>query len=118
VRFLEHVASAQSLTDPVRIQAIGASQVASGAPLECAAAPLRPVLNFSFRLQSGYTFRVPLHQFTGDGHTLTVLVRITPEEPSQPPVFLTDSWRLPEAPPERQAVGSGGGFLSAKDITE
>src|SRR6516162_5678678 len=52
--------------------------------LRCEATPIRPSLNFSFRFQSGYLFRVPLNQFEGAGHRWTILTRVRPANESAP----------------------------------
>src|ERR1700747_1114101 len=73
-------ASAQVLID--------ASQAASvlkhvdpqaSASLRCETRPVAPTLGFSLRFQTGYEVRVPLSQFHGPGHRISVLLRVNPE---------------------------------------
>ena len=53
-------------------------------PLRCDVTPQKPLLNYSFRFQAGYVVSVPMNQYQGSGHTLTTMVRITPDGSSQP----------------------------------
>lgn len=78
--------------------------------LDCAVAPIKPVLSFGLRLQAGYVFRFPLRQFPGPGHSLTVLTTVTPEG-SREPVHLIDHLALPAIPRTDMDGESGGGFF-------
>lgn len=98
---------AQTITSPDRIIQ---SQALSGKPLECSVSPLRPALGFNFRIQAGYIVHLPLNQFSGPGHSVTALLRITPDVSGASPVFLTDSLRLPPVPPNDLTGEFGGGF--------
>lgn len=80
-------------------------------PLRCEVTPLRPALNFSFRFQAGYIFRTSAGQFTGAGHRLATLVRITPQAPGAKPSYLAARYRLPEIPPTKQQLDLGGAYL-------
>src|SRR5258708_39217368 len=55
--------------------------------LRCEVNPIRPILNFSFRFQAGYVFRVPMDQYEGSGHGWAILAKITTEGDGKP-VFL------------------------------
>src|SRR5260370_24185521 len=70
----------------------------------------RPTLNYSFRFQAGYCFRVPMKQYAGKGHAWKVITRITP--PSGNHLYLAAFHRLP-AIPEKTKVefGIGGSYL-------
>src|SRR5260370_3007244 len=74
-------ASAQSLVEPEKVAAIrNAFDSAASAPqLRCHIHAIRPALNFSFRFQAGYAVDVPMVQFSGPGHGLSVFIRVTPE---------------------------------------
>ena len=85
-------AAAQTVIEPARFP----RHVDSGA-LACQATPIKPVLTFGLRLQAGYTFRVPLNQYSGPGHSLTVFTTIAPEGDA-PPVYLIDRLRLASVP--------------------
>ena len=64
--------------------------------LRCEVAPVKPSLGFTFRFQAGYEMRVPLSQYTGEGHRWTVAVRVTPE--GGLPVYFVQRFRLPKIP--------------------
>jgi hypothetical protein len=72
---------------------------------------MRPVLNFSFRFQAGYIFRTSAGQFTGKGHRLATIVRITPDAPASKPSYLASRYRFPEIPPTKQMMEFGGAYL-------
>ena len=60
---------------------------ASRAPhLRCQVHPIRPALTYHLQLQAGYVIDVPLNQFGGPGHSLNLLLRITPLE--HQPVYM------------------------------
>ena len=77
--------------------------------LRCEVAPLKPSLGFTFRFQAGYEMRVPLSQYTGEGHRWTVAVRVTPE--GGLPVYLVQRFRLPKVPETKLLAEVGGGYL-------
>jgi hypothetical protein len=77
--------------------------------LRCEATPIRPSLNFSFRFQSGYLFRVPLNQFEGAGHRWTILTRVRPANESAPSLLGVE-YVLPRVPKTRSVVEWGGVF--------
>jgi hypothetical protein len=91
-------ASAQSLAEPDRVAAIrNAFDSAASAPqLRCEINPIRPALNFSLRFQTGYVADVPMVQFRGSGHGLSVLIRVTPE--GLRPAYLVSNQKLPDVP--------------------
>jgi len=78
-------------------------------PLRCEANPIRPALNFSFRFQSGYVFRVPLNQFEGTHHRWSILMRVRPADGGTPTV-LGAEYRLPRVPKTKQVAEWGGVF--------
>ena len=80
-------------------------------PLRCAAGPLPPMLNFSFRFQAGYAVRVPMSQYSGAGHGWAVLVRVTPEGGDRKPVYLASSYRLPPVPKTKYEFAISGAYL-------
>jgi hypothetical protein len=75
----------------------------------CDVKPLAPALNFGLRFQAGYVLGFPLKQFTGSGHRLSVLLRVTPE--GKTPVFLKDSMALPKVPQTRLTGAVTGSIL-------
>jgi hypothetical protein len=72
---------AQSLLDPPGLAAARiAFDSAKNAPrLRCEVHPVRPALTYHLQLQAGYVVDVPSKQFAGSGHSLNVLLRVTPE---------------------------------------
>src|SRR5579863_8912661 len=65
-------------------------------PLECSVTPIKPALNFAFRIEAGYTVRIPMNQFAGKGHGWFILTRITPQGGDRKPVYLASRTPLPE----------------------
>jgi hypothetical protein len=83
----------------------------SGTGLRCIISPIRPVVNFGLRLQAGYAIRVPLAQYRGSGHNWRVLLRIVPDNPAGPPVYLGSRFELPAVPKTKTDAQIGGAFL-------
>lgn len=79
--------------------------------LKCSVVPFKPRLNYSFRFQTGYVLEVPLEQYTGQGHSIATLLRVTPENSEREPVFLLSRMRLPEVPPTKAVLELGGGYV-------
>lgn len=77
--------------------------------LTCEVNPTPPYLNFGFRFQAGYFFSLPLSEFFGPGHKLTIVARVTPTE--GPPVYLGQGFDLPPIPKTKQYLETGGGYL-------
>jgi hypothetical protein len=83
------------------------------AQLKCTISPIRPVLDFAFRFQTGYSLEFPLSQFDGPSHKLDTYVDVTGEGPAH--VYLTRSEALPRVAPAKAdgqstvlfAVGEG-----------
>src|SRR5579871_5909488 len=80
---------AQFLVDPSRAVRLGENfEAKKDEPsLRCEVTPIQPRLNFSFRFQAGYVFRVPMKQFTGSDHRWNVLTRLTPANGGEPAVL-------------------------------
>ncbi|HLG99890.1 MAG TPA: hypothetical protein VKX49_26510 [Bryobacteraceae bacterium] len=76
--------------------------------LKCEVTPIPPQLNFSFRFQTGYIFRLPMRQFSGSGHLWGVVSRVTPAN-GQPPYFLGEQRRLPPIPAKTKVTAELGG---------
>jgi hypothetical protein len=77
--------------------------------LRCDASPIRPSLNFSFRFQSGYVFRVPLKQFEGGGHRWSILTRVRPADGGAPSLLGVE-YALPRVSKTKSVVEWGGVF--------
>jgi hypothetical protein len=86
------------------------SKRAGETSLKCEVQPIRPALNFSFRFQAGFVVRVPLGQFVGKGHHWLTVMRVTPQDGSNKPVYLLNGFRLPEVPPTKSVAEFGGGY--------
>ena len=78
-------------------------------PLHCEVIPIQPRLNFSFRFQAGYIFRVPMKQFAGSGHMWGVIARVTPSAGATP-AMLGEQYRLPRVPSTKLVAEMGGAF--------
>ena len=81
-------AAAQSILDSGGIDAARRAFDSAGrAPrLRCQVHTIRPALTYHLQLQAGYVVDVPLSQFGGPGHSLDVLLRVTPLE--HQPVYM------------------------------
>jgi hypothetical protein len=67
--------------------------------LHCQVTAIAPALTFSFRFQTDYLVRVPLRQFRGPAHSLTMVTRVTPREGERQPVYLLRTFDLPRPTP-------------------
>lgn len=79
--------------------------------LECTVTPIKPALNFSFRMQSGYVVRVPMRQYFGPGHKWLMAFRITPTGGDRKPVYFAGRFALPDVPHNNVDVELGAGYL-------
>ena len=106
-------AGAQSVINPARAARAERTLEAheGGAPLRCDLTPLKPALNFGFRFQAGYVFHVPLNQYSGPGHGLIAITRITPEGGDAKPVYLSHRMALPAVPKTNMEAEVGGVYL-------
>jgi hypothetical protein len=73
-------ASAQSPIDPAQIPALlsGITQRPAEISLGCGFSPIPPVLDFTFRFQAGYVFRLSADQYKAGPHAWVVLTEVTP----------------------------------------
>src|SRR5262249_44493441 len=90
-------ASAQALVAPARLPAsLKNFERAPNQPsVRCEVTPVKPTLDYGFRFGAGYVVHVPLNQYPGSGHRLTMLTRITPQGGDRKPVYLINVVRLP-----------------------
>jgi hypothetical protein len=79
--------------------------------LTCKVQPIKPVLNFGFRFQSGYVFDVPMSQYLGAGHFWVILTRVTPDEGDRTTVYFANSLKLPDIPRTKAHLEFGGGYF-------
>ncbi len=96
---------AQSRIEPAEARVIQSR--GNRASLACQVTAIRPFLNFSLRLQTGYIFR-----YSGSGHELTVLTAVAPDNSATPAYFL-DRIQLPQSPTDAQYEATGSFFLGA-----
>ena len=109
--FLLLPASAQTIAEAAQVHSVLSLAAGPGNKrLTCSVFPIPPVLNFGLRLQSGYVFHLPVDQFTGSGHTLTVLTSITPGLFGTP-VYLLDRIELTANRPTDRVYTGGGSFF-------
>src|SRR4051794_18614279 len=87
---------AQVMVDPSRIpQDIRDMRPGeTNGEVKCAVVPVKPRLNYSFRFQTGYVLDIPLQQYTGKGHAIATLLRVTPEDSERDPVYLFSRTQL------------------------
>jgi hypothetical protein len=106
-------AECQTVVDPARLPAAlrNVEQTQAGPRVKCEVTPFRPLLNFGFRFQAGYTVRVPLNQYQGAGHKLGMMTRITPLDGSRKPVYLLDFVLLPHIPKTKASLQIVGSYL-------
>jgi hypothetical protein len=80
-------------------------------PLACEVQPLRPALNFGFRFQAGYFFRLPLNLSDGGRHRWVALTRIVSEDEGARPVYLIAYGRIPSGrQPTKAHAEAAGAF--------
>src|ERR1035438_10083255 len=79
--------------------------------LQCAVRIVKPTLDYAFRFEAGYSFQVPLNQYSGPDHTWTVLIEVTPQEVNASPVYFLDTGVLRELVLQAGSnVGATGGY--------
>ncbi|HYP06410.1 MAG TPA: acetyltransferase [Bryobacteraceae bacterium] len=79
--------------------------------LPCAVVSAKPVLGFDLRFHSGYEVSLPLKEIAGSENLLTILFRVTPQDPLGKPVYFTHKIKVPTI--EEDAKGDTyfeGGF--------
>ena len=90
-------ASAQTPIDAEHLaEARSSFETAGAARLRCEMSSVKPALDFRLRFQTGYAIDFPLAQFRGSGHSLNVILRVTPE--GGKPVYLGKSEALQGVP--------------------
>jgi hypothetical protein len=111
--FVGWCAQGQVLVDPSRVpeNLRDMDPDDSTGSLKCSVIPFKPRLNYSFRFQTGYVLEVPLNQYTGKGHSIATLLRVTPENTERDPVYLLSRTRLGEVPPTKAVLELGGGYV-------
>lgn len=80
-------------------------------PLQCTVKIVKPTLDYAFRLEAGYSFQVPLNQYSGPDHTWAVLTEVTPQDVTASPVYFLDTGVLRELGLQTGSnVGATGGY--------
>ncbi|MDR3703961.1 MAG: hypothetical protein P4L56_30210 [Candidatus Sulfopaludibacter sp.] len=77
--------------------------------MRCEVHPVRPALTYNLQLQAGFVIDVPSNQFAGSGHSLNVLLRVTPE--GHEPVYLGMSGSVTYAPVDKVNAEVRGSFV-------
>lgn len=72
--------------------------------LACQVMPWRTNVNFSFRIQGGYSAEVPMRQFVGEGHRVVVLMRIRPQVAEAEPYYFIQIVPLPQVPERTKSI--------------
>ncbi len=57
--------------------------------------PQKPILGFDLKFHAGYEISIPLKELAGAENLLTIILRVTPQNPSKDPVYLTQKIRVP-----------------------
>lgn len=101
------VLAGQQIIDPARREKAEAffRKPENEAKLACSIRTLQPALSFSFRYQTGFLVEVPMKQYIGTGHSMSMLFRVTPKEGGQDPVYMVSAIPLPNIPiPKNNSV--------------
>src|SRR5262249_1794683 len=106
-------ASAQVMVDPARLPASlkNFERKQNQPSVRCEVTPVKPTLDYGFRFSSGYVVRVPLNQYPGSGHRLTMLARVAPLGADRQAAYLINVVRLPNIPPTKLGLEVAGFYL-------
>lgn len=63
--------------------------------IPCLVEPLKPAVGFDLRFHSGYGVTIPLRDLAGKDNLLTMVFRVTPEEPKGDPSYFVQHFRVP-----------------------
>jgi hypothetical protein len=63
--------------------------------IPCSVEPLKPQVGFDLRFHSGYGVTIPLKDLAGKENQLTMIFRVTPEEPKANPSYFVQRFRVP-----------------------
>jgi len=82
----------------------------NGNAFACDIKPVPPALNYSLRLEAGYTATVPMGQFDGKEQHWAMLLRVTPE--GHEPTYLVSTIDIPaKEPDDKTEIETHGAFL-------
>jgi len=81
-------------------------------PLRCTVKTVKPILDYAFHFEAGYSFQVPLNQYSaGPSHTWTVLAEVTAQAGKGSPVFLFNTLDSLKVDRIGASMGATGGYL-------
>jgi hypothetical protein len=80
-------------------------------PLPCKVKIVKPILDYAFRFETGYSFQVPLNLYREPGHTWKVLSEVTPQGGKGSPVYFLKTLDLLKLDKIRSNVVATGGYL-------
>jgi len=72
--------------------------------------PIRPVLNFALRYQTGYYFTLSLNQFDRQKDRILCILRVKPLDSDRLPIYWYRLLSLSRVPPAFKLIQSNGGF--------
>jgi hypothetical protein len=79
--------------------------------LECKVTPIKPLLNYSFRFQTGYLVRMPIRNYQGKAQRLLTFFRVTPRDKEREPSYFLSFAQLPKGPGSNVTIEFGGGYV-------
>jgi hypothetical protein len=89
--------------------------------LPCTVTQIKPILGFDLRFHTGYDITVPLHELSGDGNLLTILLKVTSDTSKDSPVYFSQKYNVPTIDADAKGdaylqggfdVGEGGYHVS------
>ncbi|MEO8052457.1 MAG: acetyltransferase [Acidobacteriota bacterium] len=63
--------------------------------ISCTVTPQKPALGFDLRYHAGFNVTVPLKELSGEGNSLTILFRVTSQDPPAEPVYFIQRYTVP-----------------------
>jgi hypothetical protein len=78
--------------------------------LPCSVQPVKPVLNFGFRFQTGYILETSLDPYLGGRHHWYIVLSVTPQGNAGAPVYFLDSIDLPASGQSGVIARNSGAF--------
>jgi hypothetical protein len=104
-------APAQQIVDPGELPETWTSfeRPAKEERLPCRTEPVQPLLNLGFRFQTGYRVEVPASQLIEGDHWWSVVVRVSPEENAEYPVWLLSRMKVPAGIKDKRSFAQFAG---------
>ncbi len=66
--------------------------------INCTVTPEKPTLGFDLRYHAGFNITIPLKELAGEENTLTILFRVTPQDPKADPNYFIQRYSVPRVP--------------------